>query len=145
MILSSKHTAKTLVLTASILMLSACSYLPKISAPKLPRLSLFPGVYKIDIEQGNIVSQEMVDQLRPGMTKRQVEFLMGTPLLKNTFDQDRWDYLYSIQPGGKKRQQERLTVLFENDALVGFSGNFLPTETNAPETTETEDGAEPQS
>ena len=130
MILTTKHYSKTVVTLIGVTLLSACSYLPSISAPKLPRLGLFPGVYKIDIEQGNIVTQEMVDELRPGMTKRQVEFLMGTPLLKNTFDQDRWDYVYSIKPGGDKRQQERLTVLFENDALVGFSGNFVPSQPN---------------
>jgi len=58
----------------------------------------FPGVYKIDIQQGNVVTQDMIDQLRPGMTRRQVRFIMGNPLLTDTFHADRWDYLYSIQP-----------------------------------------------
>ena len=88
----------------------------------------FPGVYKIGIPQGNIITQDMVDQLRPGMTKRQVIFVMGTPLVRDPFHQDRWDYIYSYQPGGGERGQERVTVFFENDLLVSFTGDFVPTE-----------------
>lgn len=88
----------------------------------------FPGVYKIGIPQGNIITQDMVDQLRPGMTKRQVIFVMGTPLVRDPFHQDRWDYIYSYQPGGGERGQERLSVFFENDLLVSFTGDFVPTE-----------------
>ena len=87
----------------------------------------FPGVYKIDIQQGNVVTQDMIDQLRPGMTRRQVRFIMGNPLLTDTFHNSRWDYLYSIQPGGGQRLQERVSVTFDgNDQLVGLSGDFLP-------------------
>jgi outer membrane protein assembly factor BamE len=88
----------------------------------------FPGVYRIDIPQGNVMTQDMIDQLRPGLTKRQVNFIMGTPLIKDTFDQDRWDYLYSFQPGGKERVQETLSLYFENDALTHFTGDFTQTE-----------------
>jgi outer membrane protein assembly factor BamE len=84
----------------------------------------FPGVYRLDIPQGNIITQEMVDQLRPGLTKRQVNFILGTPLIRDTFDQDRWDYVYSYQPGGGERVQERLVVFFEDGALVSFGGDF---------------------
>jgi outer membrane protein assembly factor BamE len=90
----------------------------------------FPGVYRIDIPQGNIITQEMVDQLRPGLTKRQVTFILGTPLLRDTFDQDRWDYLYSFQPGGGERAQEVLTVHFENNVLTSISGDFQQTPEN---------------
>ncbi|MFM1896755.1 MAG: hypothetical protein RLZZ385_1829 [Pseudomonadota bacterium] len=86
----------------------------------------FPGVYKIDIRQGNIITQDMVDQLRPGMTKRQVIFVMGTPLVADPFHQDRWDYVYNYQPGGGERVGERLTVFFENDSLVSITGDFVP-------------------
>ena len=87
----------------------------------------FPGVYKIDIQQGNVVTQDMIDQLRPGMTRRQVRFIMGNPLLTDTFHADRWDYLYSLQPGGGERQQERMTLIFNgNDQLVSLSGDFMP-------------------
>ena len=87
----------------------------------------FPGVYKIDILQGNIITQDMVDQLRPGMTKRQVIFVMGTPLVADPFHQDRWDYVYNYQPGGGERVGEHLTVFFENDALVRLEGDYSPT------------------
>ena len=87
----------------------------------------FPGVYKISIPQGNIITQDMVDQLRPGMTKRQVIFVMGTPLVRDPYHQDRWDYVYNFQPGGGERGQERLSVVFEDDQLVSLSGDFEPT------------------
>lgn len=86
----------------------------------------FPGVYKISIPQGNIITQEMVDQLRPGMTKRQVIFVMGTPLVRDPFHQDRWDYVYNFMPGGGVRGQERVSVFFEEDALINFTGDFVP-------------------
>lgn len=87
----------------------------------------FPGVYKIDIQQGNVVTQDMIDQLRPGMTRRQVRFIMGNPLITDTFHPNRWDYLYSIQPGGGERLQERVSLNFDsNDQLVGLAGDFMP-------------------
>ena len=88
----------------------------------------FPGVYKISIPQGNIITQDMIDQLRPGMSKRQVMFVMGTPLIRDPYNQDRWDYVYNFQPGGGVRGQERISVLFEDEGLVRFSGDFLPTQ-----------------
>ena len=90
----------------------------------------FPGVYRLNIPQGNLITQEMVDQLRPSLTKRQVNFILGTPLVKDTFDQDRWDYLYSFQPGGGERVQETLTIFFENDQLTRFTGDFEQTPEN---------------
>ncbi|WP_110968931.1 outer membrane protein assembly factor BamE [Pseudomonas huaxiensis] len=87
----------------------------------------FPGVYKIDIQQGNVVTQDMIDQLRPGMTRRQVRFIMGNPLIQDTFHTNRWDYLYSLQPGGGERQQERISIFFnESDQLASLSGDFMP-------------------
>ena len=66
---------------AAVLILSACSTLE------------FPGVYKLTIQQGNIVSQEMVDRLKPGMTRSQVQFVLGNPVLADSFEQDRWNYV----------------------------------------------------
>ncbi|NWB28480.1 outer membrane protein assembly factor BamE [Pseudomonas gingeri] len=87
----------------------------------------FPGVYKIDIQQGNVVTQDMIDQLRPGMTRKQVRFIMGNPLLTDTFHANRWDYLYSLQPGGGERQQERVSLIFnDNDQLASLAGDFMP-------------------
>lgn len=86
----------------------------------------FPGVYKLDVQQGNVVTQDMVDQLRPGMTTRQVRFIMGTPLIQDTFHENRWDYLYSLTPGHRERVQERISLIFEDDRLVALSGDFTP-------------------
>lgn len=87
----------------------------------------FPGVYKIDIQQGNVVTQDMIDQLKPGMTQRQVRFIMGNPMITDTFHANRWDYLYSTQPGGRQRYQERISLIFDgNDQLAGLAGDFMP-------------------
>ena len=112
------RTLKSWLAIASFLVISGCNNIGSMD---------FPGVYKISIPQGNIITQEMVDQLRHGMTKRQVIFVMGTPLVRDPYHQDRWDYVYNFQPGGGERGQERLSVLFENDQLVSLSGDFEPT------------------
>ena len=86
----------------------------------------FPGVYKIDVEQGNIVTPEMVEQLKPGMTRRQVRFVMGTPLIEDTFNENRWDYRYLNRNGAKTLGESQLTVIFEGDALVRVEGPDAP-------------------
>ena len=90
-----------------------------------------PGVYRIDIPQGNIVTQEMVDKLKPGMNKRQVRFVMGTPLIIDTFEQERWDYLQSMETKAHKRSQERVSLFFEKDLLTRISGDLAPSEADA--------------
>ena len=100
---------------AVLLSLSACS------------TDKIPGVYRIDIQQGNDVTQEMINQLEPGMTKNQVAYVMGTPLLIDTFHPNRWDYVYNFQPGGGIRGQEKVTIFFVDDGLVRFTGDFTPT------------------
>ena len=87
----------------------------------------FPGVHKIEIEQGNIVTQVMVDQLQPGMTREQVRFILGTPLISDTFNSDRWDYFYSKDDRRNPVEQKRISVFFENDSLTRFSGDYAPT------------------
>ncbi len=85
-----------------------------------------PWVYKIDVPQGNIVTQEMVDQLHTGMSKRQVSYAMGTPLVIDVFHPERWDYIYSLQKGGHKPVHHRVTVFFENDKLARIEGDYQP-------------------
>ena len=86
----------------------------------------FPGVYRLDIEQGNIVTEDMADQLQPGMTRRQVRFILGTPLIEDTFNPDRWDYLFVKRNGQTVLTQTLLSVEFEGDRLVALSGNLMP-------------------
>lgn len=89
--------------------------------------SILPSVYKIDIDQGNIITQEMIDQLEPGMTERQVRFAMGTPLLIDVFHQNRWDYIYTEIPGvGGPKTRKRISLFFEEKKLIGVQGDLRP-------------------
>ena len=89
-------------------------------------LALTACVYSLDVRQGNIINQEMIDQLRPKMTKRQVLYIMGSSMLVDVFHQKRWDYLYSEQAGGEPRRQKRLALFFDGDELIGIQGDFRP-------------------
>jgi len=87
----------------------------------------FPGVYKIDIQQGNVVTQDMIDQLRPGMTRRQVRFIMGNPLLTDTFHADRWDYVSTQRTNRRGTVEVRnFTLWFEGDTLARWEGEYFP-------------------
>jgi outer membrane protein assembly factor BamE len=105
----------SLILLASLTLVS-CSTI----------MNYIPGVYTIDIQQGNIIDQAMVDQLRPGMNKRQVLYIMGSPMLNNVFHKNRWEYLYSNQPSGEDRVQKQISLFFENDQITGIQGDFRP-------------------
>lgn len=96
----------------------------------------FPGVYKIDVEQGNVITQEMIDQLKPGMSVEQVEYIMGSPLIKDTFNPNRWDYLYSISKAGNPQEQHRLSIFFKNEKLEYFTGDFVPSESTQSDATD---------
>ncbi|SPA26636.1 putative outer membrane lipoprotein, SmpA/OmlA family [Cupriavidus taiwanensis] len=85
--------------------------------------------YRINIVQGNFVSREAASQLREGMTRDQVKFLLGTPLLTDVFHANRWDYVFSFRRGNTSVvQQRRYTVFFDGDRLVKFGGDELPSE-----------------
>ncbi len=93
----------------------------------------FPGVYRLDVQQGNIVTQSMVNQLKPGMDKRQVRYIMGTPLLMDSFEDDRWDYFYSFKNGKNEYARERLTLYFTDGRLSNLQGNFRPEQSATPD------------
>jgi outer membrane protein assembly factor BamE len=82
--------------------------------------------YKIDVQQGNYVTQDLVDRLKPGMTRAEVKQILGTPLLADVFHANRWDYYFSNVKGGKGEDRSRLTVIFENDKLKSHSGGVRP-------------------
>lgn len=86
----------------------------------------FPGVYRINVEQGNIVTEDMVAQLKAGMSRRQVRFIMGTPLLEDTFHADRWDYRYTVRNGERTLRENRVSVIFDGDQLVDVQGTLRP-------------------
>ncbi|MDG1507989.1 MAG: outer membrane protein assembly factor BamE [Luminiphilus sp.] len=85
----------------------------------------FPGVYRINVDQGNIVDQDMVDQLKPEMTRRQVRFVLGTPIIEDTFNNDRWDYVRVLRRGDDVLFRTQLTVIFENDVLADVEGDLV--------------------
>jgi outer membrane protein assembly factor BamE len=82
--------------------------------------------YRIDIQQGNVVTQDMLDKLKPGMSPSQVRFVLGTPLLVDPFHKDRWDYVYMLIKDGKVVEKRHITVMFENDKFKGLTGDVKP-------------------
>src|SRR4051812_5759995 len=108
---------RILILISAVLVMSACKQnvqLPSIISP-----------YRIDIQQGNVVTQEMVSKLKAGMTRSQVRFVLGSPLVTDMFHNDRWDYVYLMQKQGKADERRRLTVIFDGDKLVNLEGDVV--------------------
>ena len=94
-----------------LLLITGCSSIPSV-------------LYKLDVQQGNIITQEMVDKLKPSMTKSQVRFVLGTALIDDVFHTDRWDYVYRLVQHGNLVEEYKLTVFFEDDKLVRTVGDF---------------------
>lgn len=84
--------------------------------------------YRMEVVQGNVVTRDMVAQLRPGLTSDQVRTLLGAPLLADVFHANRWDYVFTIRRQGTAPQQRRVTVFFENDRVSRFDADDVPTE-----------------
>lgn len=78
----------------------------------------FPWVYRIDVEQGNVVDEDKLAQLKTGMTQKQVRYLLGTPMIQDTFNPDRWDYFYSYLKGDGTYDRNRVTLYFDGDILA---------------------------
>ncbi len=89
-------------------------------------LEKLPIVHRIDVQQGNVVTQEQVDQLRPGMTRQQVRYLLGTPLIQDTFHPERWDYVYYFKPGRGEPQETKITLVFRDERLHEIRGDLRP-------------------
>jgi outer membrane protein assembly factor BamE len=98
-------------------LLAACSNTPQITSYLSP--------YRIDVRQGNFVTQEMVAQLKPGLTREQVRFILGSPLVADMFHVDRWDYVYRFQSGHGEAQQRRLVVFFQDNKLMRVAGDVV--------------------
>jgi len=115
---------RNFTLFAACLLLAACSSTPDVVSYISP--------YRIDVRQGNMVTQDMVAQLKPGMTKDQVRFVLGTPLLVDIFHKDRWDYVYRLQPGRGEVQQRRMTVFFDDGKLARVAGDVVADDGSPP-------------
>jgi outer membrane protein assembly factor BamE len=121
---ANKLVAQGAALFASVVMLAGCGSVTH----------YFPGFltpYRPDVQQGNVITNDMVEQLRPGMTKDQVRFMLGTPLLSDVFHQDRWDYLYYLNPRIGERQRRNLVVFFKDNRLDHFVSDPMPPESMA--------------
>ena len=98
---------RLLALAAAMLLVTACG----------------PFVYRIDVQQGNVVKQEAVAQLKPGMTKVEVRQVMGTPLLTDVFHANRWDYYFSTAKGGRAGERQLVSLHFQDEKLVSITGD----------------------
>lgn len=106
----------------ALLPIAACSNV------QMPDVASAITPYRIDIRQGNYVTQEMVAQLKPGMTRDQVRFILGTPLVADIFHADRWDYIYSFKPGRGAVQLRRFAVFFADNKLARVAGDVVGAE-----------------
>ncbi len=112
---------KILYICLSFLFFQGCSNNSSIfSKDKLPL------VHRINIQQGNVITQDMLAKLKLGMDKKKVRFVMGTPLITDTFHNDRWDYIYTYKEGREQREQRRITLFFTDDLLAKVDGNITP-------------------
>jgi len=82
----------------------------------------------MDIPQGNAVTEDAVANLKPGMTRAQVRFVLGTPLLADPFHANRWDYVYEVSKAGQLVERKHLTVYFDGDKMTRYEGAALPAE-----------------
>ncbi len=117
-----QHTIIISLLTA---VASGCSNL---ALPALPNPETIGFVHKIDVQQGNVITQDMLAQLKPGMDKKKVQFIMGTPIIQDTFNNHRWDYVFTFNHARESFHKRVITLTFENDALKNIVGDIKPAE-----------------
>lgn len=119
---------RTLLVLAPLTLLTACGSLSNVSLKKPETLFGLLEPYKVDIVQGNVVTQEIMAQIQPGLGRVQVREILGTPLLVDPFHQDRWDYVFTIRRQGVPDQKRRVTVFFKDDEVERFDSEPLPSE-----------------
>lgn len=104
--------------------LSACSSIGDSTRSALYAIT----PYKVEVVQGNFVSKQQVEALKPGMTRQQVREILGTPLLVDVFHSNRWDYVFTIRRQGVEAQQRHLTVYFNGELMDRYEGDPMPSE-----------------
>lgn len=108
-----RNLAALIAALLALASLPACSYLQP---------------YRIEIVQGNVVTQEMIAQIQPGLGRTQVRDILGSPLLTDIFHKDRWDYVFTIRRKGTEYQQRRVSIFFKDDKVERFEADELPSE-----------------
>jgi len=121
-----------LAMVCASLLIGGCSF----KRPKLPR------VHKLTVQQGNVITQPMIDKLKPGMTRSQVAFIMGEPVVRNSFNDDRWDYVYTIELPGVYSTRQMVSLYFVDEMLAYFTGDIIPTSQTVASSNSTPDAAE---
>lgn len=116
-----KSLALLLVLS---LFLAGCSSTEKALGVVPEAISNWSIVYKPTIQQGTVINQEALDELMPGMSKDEVRFLLGSPSLIDTFNQERWDYVFTLAKPHTAPRMEKLSIYFKNDFVERFDGNY---------------------
>jgi outer membrane protein assembly factor BamE len=116
---------RTLAAALASLAFAGCTSMTQPFDNFIPLVTQF-GVYKLDINQGNYLSQDMVDRLKVGQTKQQVRLALGTPLINDPFHDNRWDYVYLFKSGGRVREHRQFTVFFKDDLLARWEGDEMP-------------------
>lgn len=127
MLLFPVKAPRVLVLLPVVAVLSACSTL-RDAVPSKEALTTAVSPYKIDIIQGNVVTREQLQYLRPGMPRAQVREVLGSALLTSVFHADRWDYVFTLQRQGTQPQSRKVTVYFKNDLLDRVEADEVPSE-----------------
>src|SRR5512135_3746503 len=129
---------RTAALLAAWALLAGCQSISNVTSSMATSMSAVTGwaptllgPYRPDVHQGNIITQEMVDQLRQGMSREQVRFMLGTPLLTSDFHKHRWDYPYYLNPLKGPVQSRRLSIFFKDNKLERFVSDEMPSETFA--------------
>lgn len=111
---------------AVVLCLTGCAGEEKPDEYQRSSLERLPFVYKMTVQQGNVITEDMVDQLQLGMTRAQVRYLLGTPMLADFFHTDRWDYTYTLRRGHQEMDVKTLILHFQDDALARIEGDLRP-------------------
>ncbi len=83
-------------------------------------------IYKVDVYQGNLLESTAVEQLEPGLSKRQVFALLGSPSVQDPFHRSRWDYVATVSKRGEKTEVKNLVLTFQGDTLASISGDYFP-------------------
>ena len=98
-------------------------------------------VYRIDIQQGNALDVESVEKITLGMNKEQVRFVLGNPLIVDSFHPDRWDYVYTFTPGQGEKKRQRLTLIFDRDEITEIIKDNIVADHPLPSGQVTDDGS----
>ena len=110
------------LLIVAVSLLAGCAS-SGFTLPKIPGIE----AHRMEIQQGNYVTQEMIAKLQPGMTRDQVRFVLGTPLVADAFHADRWDYMFRRQRANSKEiEQRRIVIFFDDGRLSRVEGDVTP-------------------